>query len=153
MTPLASAQRVGPRRLRVVALRANGYGQGAARVLAGVDAIERAAEVPAGSPAELAARALVDVDALDAVEHPPAALSVDRLRIGEPPPHRRRGVGPEAGEVVGRERRGRADDVAPEADVGRAVERETVGAHHVLDVDAAIEQLVDLDVRVLVGLA
>ncbi len=48
--------RVGPEGLGVVALGSHGAGQRAARVLAGVDAVEHVAEVVARGPAQLRAR-------------------------------------------------------------------------------------------------
>jgi hypothetical protein len=55
----------------------------------------------------------------------------------------------QAGHVIRLERRGCADDVAAEADRAGPLESEQMSAHDVLEVDAPIEQLVDLDVVVV----
>src|SRR4051794_24531396 len=148
---LRSAHGVGPGRDRVIALGADGHGQWAARILPGAQALERVPEVVLRRPAELTARPRVDVDALDAWEHPPAAGGVDGLVAGKQVAHDGRRVDAQRGNVGGRERRRGADDVAAEADRGPAPGREPVRADDVLEVDAAIQQLVDLDVGVVVG--
>ena len=51
------------------------------------------------------------------------------------------------------ERRRRADHVAAEANRRRFLESQQVGGDDVLEVDPAVQQLVDLDVEVVVGLA
>ena len=60
-------------------------------------------------------------------------------------------VGPELLQVLTRERCGRADDVAAEAEGGRTVEGELMRGDGVFEVDAPVEQLVGLQVGVVVG--
>jgi hypothetical protein len=63
------------------------------------------------------------------------------------------GVGAQRHQLVPRERGGRADHVAAEADGGRALQGQQVRADHVLQVHPAVEQLVHLHVPVGVGVA
>ena len=71
--------------------------------------------------------------------------------VGEAPGDDRRRVGAQLAQVLARERRRGADDVAPEPERGRPLERQAVGADGVLEVDPAVQELVGLEVRVLVG--
>ena len=134
----------------MVALCAHGQGERASRILTRPHAIERMAEVVSRPPAEFVPGSIVDVHAVDAGQHLPAALRVDRLVVRKEPPDHRRGVGAQRGQVLASKRRGGADDVAPEADRGSALEGETVDAHYVLEVHPAVEELVHLEVRVVV---
>ena len=56
-------------------------------------------------------------------------------------------------QIVRAQRSRRADHVAAEPDRRRLFEREQMGGDDVLEVDSAVEQLVDLDVEVVVGFA
>src|SRR3954468_17095957 len=141
--------RVRARGHRVIALRADIAGERAARVLTGGQRLDRDGEVVARCPAELLACERAVVDALDAVEHPPAALRVDVLVAGHAAADDGGRIGTQLGAVARGQRRRRADDVAAEAELGRAFDRQAVRADHVLEVDAAVQQLVDLEIEVL----
>src|SRR5436190_11127910 len=143
--------RVRARGLGVVALRADVACERAARVLSGGERLDRGREVVARRPAELLARQRAVVDALDAVEHPPAAPRVDLL-VARHAEADDRGRSKSQLRAVGRgKRRRRADDVAAEPQLGRALDRQAVRADDILEVDPAVQELVDLQVQVLVG--
>ena len=135
----------------MVALGADGCGEVATTGSAGGDLGERVTEVVARRPAEVVAGAGVVVDALDGGEHAPAEAVVEVCVLGDVAGDDGGCVGPELLEVFTREGRGRADDVAAEADGGRAVEGELVRGDGVFEVDAPVEQLVGLQVGVVVG--
>ena len=138
---------------RVVALRTDRLRQRAAMVAAFAQAIDHGREVVARTPAQFGACALVDVDAVDLREHRPSAARVLGLELRHVARDHRGRVGAQHRQIVGRERRTRADDVAAESDVGRALDGQQVRIDHVLDVDPAMQELVDLGVDVLVAFA
>src|SRR5205823_8648597 len=130
---------VGPGRGRVEALGADRQGERAARIPARGEPLDRGGEVVARLPAELFTRARVVVHALKAVEHRPRALRVDVLVAGDDAPHDRGRVGAQLGAVNMGEGRRRADDVTPEADLRRTLERDAVRAHDIFDVHAPVQ--------------
>ena len=80
----------------------------------------------------------------------PVALRVDVLVVGEQPSHDARGVRSQSREVVGCERCGRADDVPPESECRSVRQSKTTCVHDIIEVDPAVQQLIDLQVGVVV---
>src|SRR5438045_7819519 len=128
-----SPRRVDPGGLRVVTLRTDRGGEGAAGLVSGGDGSDRTAEVPGRLPAELRAGLRVDVDAVQGVGEPPASRLEHGGRLRDTLADDGLRVHANAGQVVRRERSGRAHDVAREPDLGRAVKREPVCGDDVLE--------------------
>src|SRR5262249_19143217 len=120
---------------RMVALRPHGASERARGIRPCPKAAQNMAEVAPRAPAEVPPGARVDIDAVDARKHLPAPAGVLRLVLGDPPLDHRWCVDPQVSDVVRLERRGRADDVAREADRRSAFDREPVGVDDVLELD------------------
>ena len=104
-----------------------------------------------GDPTQRTLRSTVDVHTIDAREHPPAELGIDDFVVGKVPKYNGGGVCAQFGKVVGPEGRGGADDVPAEADIGGTIYGKEVGAHHVLEIDPAIQKLIGPHVGILIG--
>lgn len=111
----------------VVPLDPDGLCQRAAWVVAGAQAGKYVGEVVAWAPAEVAAGTGVVIYPLDARQHAPAAACVLALVPRHAAHDHRRRVVAQFHQVVSSERRGCAEQVAPEADVGRAVDGKQMG--------------------------
>jgi len=71
---------------------------------------------------------------------------VDLFPAGHAAPHDGRRIAPQRGQILGQERRRRADDVAAEAEPRCRAHGAQMGVDHVFDVDAAVQEFVGLQV-------
>src|SRR6266404_15165 len=95
-------------------------------------------KVVSRSPAELTRCAFIDVDAVDAREHRPSAPGVYVFVTWHPPPHNHRCIRAKLLQVIARERRRRAHDVAAEPDGLHPLQRAKMCADDVLKLDPPV---------------
>src|SRR5690242_6150096 len=99
----------------MVALRSDEPRQRATNIPTRTQQLDQRYEIVARLPAELVARALIDIDPVDAGRHLPAAARIFRLEARHPPAEDLGLISAQRRHVLRREGRGRAHDVAPEA--------------------------------------
>src|SRR5205809_1058381 len=126
----------------MVALRAHGAGERAARVGSGLEAVEHVAEVVTRLPAELPSRTLIDINPFDFGKHSPTPTRVLRLVGGYASTYHVRGVHAQARQGGGPGGRGRAQDGAAETGGGSLLDGEHVCGCDVLEIHAPVEILV-----------
>src|SRR5262245_48476976 len=132
----------------MVALRPDRFGQLTADAPPLTQPAEHVREIPKRPPAQLTPRAFVDIHAVDAREHAIADAFVDRLHLRRVRAHHRWRVGVQTSAIALPERTGSADDVPPEPDYLRLLEREHVRADDILDIDTPEQELVGLAILV-----
>src|SRR6185437_6941627 len=137
----------------VIALGADRLRQRAARIQIGLERGQHAREIVLRPPAQLLPRSLVDIDPADAGKHLPAAPRIFRFPARDMAADDARRAVAQIVEIVAGERRRRRNDVFAETERRGQMRGEQMRAHHVGDIDAAIQELVGFDVAVGIGIA
>ena len=134
----------------VVTLRSDVTGEAAAELFVSAQPPQHLSEVELGPPTQLFAGLCIHVNPVDAREHLPTELPVGVFEVRKELGDDFSSVRANVPQMRVRERRGCADDVTTEANLGRSLQRREMRCDRVLEIDPTVEVLVRLHIVVCV---